>query len=73
MSIEEFEAEVLKLGAEDRARLAGRHLESLEQLSPEENASLWAEAAQARTQALDAGTLSSRPADAVFREARSRL
>jgi len=73
MSIEEFEAEVLKLDPRDRARLAGRLLESLELLSPDENARLWAEEAQSRAQALDAGKLSSRPADVVFREARSRL
>ena len=45
MSIDEIESTVLKLAAADRARLAERLLESLEQLSDEENASLWAEEA----------------------------
>jgi hypothetical protein len=48
-------------------------LESLESLSPEENARIWAEEAQRRADALEAGTLSSRPADDVFREARARI
>ena len=73
MSIEEVEMEALKFSPKERARLAGRLLESLESLSPEENARVWAEEAQARAQALDAGKLPSRPGDVVLREARSRL
>ena len=38
MSIDEIESAALKLAAADRARLAERLLESLEQLSDEENA-----------------------------------
>ena len=48
-------------------------LESLERLTPEENARIWAEEAQRRADALAAGTLSSRSADDVFREARARI
>ena len=73
MSIEEVEAEALKLGPKERARLAGQLLESLESLSPEENARIWAEEAQAREKAVESGSLTSRPADVVFREARARL
>ena len=43
MSIEEIEAEALKLDPKARARLAGRLLESLETLSDQENERLWAE------------------------------
>jgi len=73
MKPEEIEAAALKLDPKGRARLAGRLLDSLEALSPEENARIWAEEAQRRCEALDAGTLSSRSADEVFRDARARL
>lgn len=70
MSIEELEAAALKLEPSQRARLAERLLDSLENLTPEENARLWAEEAQRRSDALDAGTLHSRAAEDVFRDAR---
>ena len=73
MTIEELEAQALKLDAKARARLAGRLLESLENLSEEENAQLWAEEAQRRDADLDAYPTSGRPADDVLGEARSRL
>ena len=73
MNIEELEAAVLMLDPKGRARLAERLLDSLERLSPDENARIWAEEAQRRADALDSGTLSSRPADEVFREALDRV
>ncbi len=73
MSIEELEAAALKLQPKDRARLAERLLDSLEQLSAEENARLWAEEAQRRSDAMDAGASPSRAAEDVFRDARTRL
>ena len=73
MSIDDLEAAALKLGPKERARLAERLLDSLETLSPEENARIWAEEAQRRDSALDAGSLSGRAADDVFQEARSRI
>lgn len=73
MKIDELEAAALQLEPKARARLAERLLDSLEALSPEENAKLWAEEAQRRATAIEEGVLTSRPADAVFREARSRV
>ena len=73
MSIDELEDAALQLDPKDRARLAERLLDSLEQLSAEENARLWAEEAQRRSDALDAGFLSKRAAEEVFHDARSRL
>ena len=73
MSIDELEAEALKLDPQSRARLAGRLLDSLEQLSPDENARVWSAEAARRAAALDDGTLTSRPALDVFRNARARL
>ena len=71
MSIEELEAEALKLNPSARARLAERLLESLETLSEEENSRLWAEEAERRDLAWGAGQ--SRPASGVFGDARGRL
>jgi hypothetical protein len=43
MSIKELETAALRLLPEDRARLAKKLLESLENLSDEENVKMWAE------------------------------
>jgi len=73
MNVEELVAAALKLDPQGRAKLAGRLLDSLEELSPEENDRIWAEEAQRRADALDTGALSSRPAEDVFRDARARM
>ena len=73
MSIDELEAEALKLTPQARAKLAGKLLESLESLSEEDNQRLWAEEAQRRSAELDAAPGKARPADEVFRTARSKL
>lgn len=73
MSIDELEAEVLKLEPQARARLAERLLDSLENLSDEENARLWAEEAERRDASRDARGGAGRPASDVFRDARARL
>ena len=72
MSREELETEALKLTPRERARLAERLLQSLENLSDDENARLWAEEAERRDRAWDANP-SIGPADDVFRDARARL
>ena len=73
MSLKELEAEALKLDPKARARLAGKLLESLENLSEEENMRLWAEEAQRRDAEMDASSGSSCSATETFREARSKL
>jgi Putative addiction module component len=73
MRIEELEAEALRLDPKGRARLAGRLLESLDELTPEENTQIWADEAERRSVALDAGALSARAAADVFRDARARV
>jgi len=73
MMLEDLETAALNLDPQSRARLAERLLESLDNLTPIENARIWAEEAQRRADALDAGSLTSRAADDVFREARARL
>jgi hypothetical protein len=73
MSIEEIEAEALKLDPKGRAKLAEKLLESLEQLSDEENARLWAEEADRRDQEWDANAGVGKPARNVLRAARAKL
>lgn len=73
MSLKELEAEALKLDPKARARLAGKLLESLEDLSEEENARLWAEEAKRRDVEMDASPASGISAADVFQEARAKL
>ena len=72
MSIKEIEAAVLRLMPKDRARLARKLLESLEDLSEEENETIWAQEAERRDAAWN---LSApwRSAKTVLRRARTRL
>jgi len=73
MSIDELEAEALKLEPQARARLAERLLDSLERLSDEENERIWAEEAERRDAAWDLDGGAGRPAAEVFQGALSRL
>lgn len=73
MSIDELEAEALKLDPKSRARLAEKLLVSLENLSEEENARIWAEEAERRDAEWDRSSEPARPATDVFRDARARL
>ena len=73
MSIEEIEAEALKLDPRARARLASKLLESLEALSAEENSAAWAKEAERRDASIDDDPSLARPADDVFDSARSNL
>jgi len=73
MSIEEIEAEALKLDPKSRARLAEKLLESLEHLSEEENDRLWAEEARRRDADLDAKGSRSKSAGDALRDARAKL
>ena len=73
MTIREIESEALRLNPSDRARLAERLLDSLETLSEEENARLWADEAERRDRAWDPNGDARRAASEVFRDARARL
>jgi hypothetical protein len=73
MSIEELEAAILELDPKSRARLVRKILESLDNLSREENEGLWLEEAQARDAELDRDPGAGRPAADVFRGARAKL
>ncbi len=73
MSMRDIEARLLKLDPRTRARLAGKLLESLEVLSPAENAKLWAEEAARRDAELEANPGKARRARDVYRDARARF
>lgn len=73
MGRDEIEAEALKLDPASRARLAEKLLESLEHLTEEENARIWAEEAKRRDAAWDRDPSEGRPAADVHRDLRARL
>jgi putative addiction module component (TIGR02574 family) len=73
MTASQLVAEALKLDPQDRAEVAQKLLESLDDLSEAELDALWLAEAERRDCALDTGELRSIPADQVFAEIRSRL
>jgi hypothetical protein len=65
--------EALKLDARERASMAGRLLESLDDLSTDEVEHLWLDEAQRRDAAVQDGRLSSVPAQQVIAELKAVL
>ena len=72
MSIKEIEAVALTLVPKDRARLAGRLLKSLDDLSEKENELIWAQEAERRDAAWRTKDRS-RAAKGALRRARAKL
>jgi hypothetical protein len=70
---DELEVELRKLDPRERARLAAALLDSLEELSEDENARLWAEEAERRHDDLLSDVTLGRSATDVFRDIRERL
>lgn len=66
MSIGEIEAWVLRLDPQSRTSLAGKVLGSLETLSPEEDARLWAEEARRHDAEPESEPSKGRPAEDVY-------
>jgi len=73
MSFDELKAEAMKLSPEARAQLAHALLVSLDDLSEAEIAKLWLDEAIRRDQEIEAGEVTLRDAEEVFRDARARL
>jgi putative addiction module component (TIGR02574 family) len=73
MTLTDLEAKILELAPKDRARLAQRILESLEDLSEGEVEALWLQEADRRDQALDEDPSRAIPGADVLREARTLL
>jgi putative addiction module component (TIGR02574 family) len=70
---DELEVEVLKLPAEERAELAHRLIESLEDSDTGDFEAEWIEEAERRYAAYRAGVTVGRPGEEVFLQAKSRL
>jgi len=73
MTTNEVEAAALAMEASARAKLAELLLRSLEDVSDEEIARLWAEEALRRDEELDSGNATARDAEDVFRDLRARF
>ena len=65
--------QALKLDVRERASMAGRLLESLDDLSAEELEDLWLDEAQRRDVAVQGGALPSVPAHQVLAELKAML
>ncbi|HSW00651.1 MAG TPA: addiction module protein [Sedimentisphaerales bacterium] len=73
MSIDELEAEVKKLSLRERAALARRIVESLDELSEQEIEALWIEEAERRLDELEQGQVTEMSAEEVIRRARASI
>ena len=70
--LKDIAAEALELPLTARAELASQLLDSLDDLSEEENDQLWAQEAERRYAEYKAGNIESVPADEVFARLRAR-
>jgi putative addiction module component (TIGR02574 family) len=70
--LKDVAAEALELPLTARAELASRLLDSLDDLSEEENDQLWAQEAERRYSEYKAGNIEAVPADEVFARLRAR-
>jgi len=73
MGIKELEAEINKLDLKDRAALAKRIVESLDELSEAEIEALWTEEAEQRLAELEQGVVKEIPAEEALRRARAAI
>lgn len=69
----QLEYKALKLPARESARLAERLISSLDDQTDPDADELWVEEAERRLEELRSGIVKSRPAESVFRKARSTL
>ncbi len=73
MSFDELVAEVEKLSLEERAALAKRIVESLDELSDSEIEALWIQEAERRLDELEQGQVTEVSAEQVLRQARAAI
>jgi hypothetical protein len=73
MRLKEVEVEALKLNPGDRADLAQKLLDSLEDLSEKEIEELWIKEAVRRKEEIETGQVTCKKADDVIRSIRARL
>ena len=70
--MKDIASEVLELPISARAELAKQLLDSLDNISEEENDALWAQEAERRYSEYKAGNIEAVPAEQVFGRVRSR-
>jgi putative addiction module component (TIGR02574 family) len=73
MSFDELVAEVEKLSLAERAALAKRIVESLDELSESEVEALWVQEAEHRLDELEQGQVTEVSAEQVLRQARAAI
>lgn len=73
LKVKELEEEALQLPSHDRAQLAEYLIKSLDEEADPEAEKLWLEEAERRYQEYKQGKVKTKPADLVFKEARSKL
>ncbi len=71
--IKEIEEEALRLPSYERAQLAEHLIISLDDVEDPEAERLWIEEAERRYQEYKQGKVKAKPAEMVFKEARSKL
>ncbi len=69
----EIEEEALRLPSHERARIAEHLISSLDESEDPEAERLWIEEAERRYQEYKHGKVKAKPAEMVFKEARSKL
>lgn len=69
----EIEEEALRLPSHERAQLAEHLISSLDEIEDPEAERLWIEEAERRYQKYKQGKVNAKPAEMVFKEARSKL
>jgi len=73
VKLSDLEVEALKLDPQERARLAERLLDSLQELPETEVEALWLDEAERRDREADEGRVTLIPADEVLAELKSRF
>ena len=73
LSVKEIEGEALQLSPHERAQLAEHLIHSLNEEEDPDAERLWIEEAERRYREYKEGRVKAKPAEAVFKEARSKL
>lgn len=73
LKIKEIEEEALRLTSHDRALLAEHLINSLDDKEDPEAERLWVEETERRYKAYKEGKIKAKPAELVFKEARTKL
>lgn len=73
LKVKEIEKEAILLPSHERAQLAEYLIKSLDEEEDPEAEKLWVEEAERRYQEYKEGKIKAKPAELVFKEARSKL